>query len=80
MTDKQYLQELLDLTVKLTNACETEGIGSDAYNAVLKDIAQSAVKFNHSRRRYVWFTKVSIVLLLCVLAWGFYTILRWLKI
>jgi len=80
MTDREYLKEMLDLTVRLTNACENDGYGSDAYNAVLVEIANSAVKFNHSRRRRNWYTKASIVLLLCVLAWGLYTILCWLKI
>ncbi len=78
MTDHQYLKEMLDLTVKLTNACENDGYGSDAYNAVLTEIATSAVKFNHSRRRRDLFTRASIVLLLCVLAWALYTIFHWL--
>ncbi len=79
MTDHQYLKEMLDLTVKLTNACEKDGYGSDAYNAVLVEIANSAVKFNHSRCRRDWYIKASIFLLLCVLAWAFYMILQWLK-
>lgn len=79
MTDTEYLREMLDLTVKLTNACEKDGIGSDAYNAVLTEIAISAVKFNHRTRRRIWYTKASIVFLVLVLAWSFYTILHWLK-
>ncbi|MBA7622218.1 hypothetical protein ES703_29592 [subsurface metagenome] len=80
MTDHEYLKQMLDLTVRLTNACENDGYGSDAYNAVLTEIATSAVKFNHSRRRRSLFTRASIVLLIFVLAWSFYTILQWLKI
>ena len=80
MTDHQYLERMLDFTRKLTDAADTDGLHSDAYNAVLKEIAVFAVKFNHSRRRRDWLTWASIVLLLFVLAWGFYTILHWLKI
>jgi len=80
MTDHQYLKHMLDLTVRLTNACENDGYGSDAYNSVREDIANFAVKFNRSRRRQAWYRLASIVVLACVLAWGFYMILQRLNI
>ena len=80
MNDRQYLKHMLDLTVRLTKACEDDGYGSDAYNEVLVDIANFAVKFNNSRRRQAWYHLASIVVLACVLAWGFYLVLQLLKI
>jgi len=80
MTDRKYLEHMLDLTVRLTDACENEGYGSDAYNAVRVEIADFAVKFNRSRRRQAWYRLASLVVLACVLAWGFYMMLQLLKI
>lgn len=80
MTDHEYLEEMIHLTTRLTDACNNFGLRSDEYNAVLKEIAASAAKFNRSRRSRYWLTKASIVLLLCVLAWGFYKMLQYLEI
>jgi len=80
MTDHEYLEEMIHLTTRLTDACNNFGLRSNEYNAVLKEIAVSAARFNRSRLRRNWLTKASIILLLCVLAWGFYKILRYLEI
>jgi hypothetical protein len=76
MTDSEYLAEMIDLTTKLTNACNDFGLRSDEYNAVLKDIAASAARFNRSRWRPSWFTIASICFLFLMLAWVIYTIVR----
>jgi len=80
MTDHEYLEKMILLTTRLTDACNNFGLRSDEYNAVLEDIAISAARFNRSRRRRNWWTRASIILLLCVLAWGFYKILQYLEI
>lgn len=80
MTDHHYLVKMLDLITKLTNACDNEGFGSDAYNAVRYDIAEFAEKFLRSRRRRAWYRLISLCILACVLAWAFYKCLRWLGI
>jgi len=74
MTDRQYLRHLLKLTIKISDVCDTDGYGSDAYNAVLKEISDSALKFNRSRsrRRRPWLRIALVVFLLCILAWLFY--------
>ena len=80
MTDHQYLELQLALTKKLTDAAEEHGLQSDPYKAVLTEIAICALRFNRSRRRQAWYRLASIVVLACVLAWGFYMILQRLKI
>jgi len=80
MTDHQYLELQLALTKKLTDAAEEHGLQSDPYKAVLTEIAICALRFNRSRRRQAWYRLASIVVLACVLAWGFYMILQRLNI
>jgi len=80
MTDHQYLELMLAFTRKLADAANDQGLESDAYKAVLTEIAITAIRFNRSRRRQAWYRLASIVLLLCVLAWGFYMMLHLLKI
>jgi hypothetical protein len=76
MTNEEYHMELIDLTTKLTNACNDFGLRSDEYNAVLKDIAASTARFNRNRLRPSWFTIASICFLFLMLAWIIYTIVR----
>ena len=76
MTDREYLEEMIDLTTKLTNACNDFGLRSDEYNAVLKDIAASAARFNRSWWRPSWFAIASICFWFLMLAWAIYTIVR----
>lgn len=75
MTDREYLEEMIHLTTKLTNACNNFGLRSDAYNAVLKEIAASAARFNDSRRRQPWFAIASVIFFSLLLAWIVYSIL-----
>ncbi len=76
MTNEEYHVELIDLTTRLTNACNDFGIRSDEYNAVLKDITASAARFNRSRWRPSWFAIASICFVFLMLAWVIYTIVR----
>ena len=80
MTDHQYLELMLALTRKLTDAANDHGLQSEPYKSVLTEIAISAIRFNRSRRRQAWYRRASIVVLACVLAWGFYMILQFLNI
>jgi len=80
MTDHQYLELQLALTKKLTDAADEHGLQSDHYKAVLTEIAICAVRFNRSRRRQAWYRLASLVVLACVLAWGFYMMLQMLEI
>jgi hypothetical protein len=75
MTDREYLEEMIDLTTKLTNACNDFGLRSDEYSAVLKDIAASAARFNRSLRRRSMFAGAFIAFLLFLLALYFVYIL-----
>ncbi len=75
MNDRQFLQQMFDLTVKLTNAVENDGYRSDAYNEVLKEISEFGAKFNRRRRRRSWFAIASIFFVLLMLAWIVYSIL-----
>jgi hypothetical protein len=68
MTDREYLEELIDLTTKLTNACNDFGLRSDEYSAVLKDIAACAARFNRRLRRRSMFAGAFIAFLLFLLA------------
>ncbi len=77
MTDTEYLQEMYDLTIKLTDACNNFGLRSDAYNDVLKEIAASAARFNRSRCPHpllplcifcVFCTLISVLVYLLILA------------
>lgn len=79
MTDRQYLEYLFYLTVKLTDAVEKDGFRSDAYNAVLKEIAECASNFNRRERisrrvmNFVYISAILFVLYIiyCVLSEGF---------
>ncbi|MBA7532884.1 hypothetical protein ES705_25114 [subsurface metagenome] len=68
MTNEEYLVVLIDLITKLTNACNDFGLRSDEYNAVLKDIHASAVRFNRNRWRRSMFAGAFIAFLLFLLA------------
>lgn len=72
MTDREYLEEMHELTVKLTDACNNFGFHSDAYDAVLREIAVCAARFNRSRRRRPWGYIVAIVVLSCICVYLFY--------
>ena len=80
MTDRQYLKQLLELTVKLTDAVEKDGYRSDAYNEVLKDISVSAARFNRCRRRRHWGSIAIIFVLLLTLGYFLYDCLSLLII
>jgi len=69
MTDRKYLEELIHLTARLTDACNNHGFRSVEYNAVLKEIAVSAALFNGRRRRRHWFAISMIFCLLAFLFW-----------
>ncbi len=75
MTNEEYHVELIDLTTRLTNACNDFGIRSDEYNAVLKDITASAARFNRRRSPPSLFTIFSIIFIFLMLAWIVYSIL-----
>jgi len=75
MTDAEYLREMFDLTIKLTDACNNFGIRSDAYNAVLKEIAVSAARFNRSRRLWSWVMIIVLSFILWLVAWVVFWIL-----
>lgn len=75
MTDREYLEEMIELTTRLTNACNNFGLRSPEYNVVLKEIASSAARFNRSRRRRPWLPVGVIFFLICFLAWLVYRIL-----
>lgn len=80
MTNRQFLKRLISLTYKLGNSADKYGYRSDEYNAVLDDIHETGVRFNRHMLLWYFLTKASIVLLVCVLAWCFYTIFHYLKI
>lgn len=79
MTDTEYLQEMIELTTRLTDACNNFGLRSPEYNAVLKEVAASAARFNHSRRRRHYLPAGVIFFLICFLGWLVYRILTWLE-
>jgi len=62
MTDIEYLEKMFHLTTKLTDACNNYGLRSDEYNAVLKEIAARAARFNRSRGFSGWGKWVILVL------------------
>ena len=68
MNDRTYLEHLMDLTIKLTNAVENDGYRSDAYNEVLKEIAVFGARFNRSRHRCSYCTTWIIMILLFLFA------------
>ena len=72
MTNREYIEEMNRLVVKLTDACNNFGFQSDAYNAVLREIATCAALFNRSQRRRPWGYIVTIIVLVCLAAWLFY--------
>lgn len=78
MTDTEYLEEMIHLTTRLSDACNNFGLRSPEYNAVLKDIAVSAARFNRSRRRRHWLSTVLIVFLVVLLALLVVDILFWI--
>jgi len=80
MNDRTYIKVMIALGEDLERICSTEEYDQDAYNKVIESINRTNRIWWRSRRRYHWWTKASIVLLLCVLAWGFYMILHWLEI
>jgi len=80
MTNRRFLKRLISLTNKLGNSADKYGYRSDEYNAVLDEIHETGDRFNRHMDLWRLLTKASIVLLLCVLAWGFYMILHWLRI
>lgn len=79
MNDRQFLEHMFDLTVRLTDAVENDGYRSDAYNAVLKEIAECGSKFNRRKRisrgvmNFVYIAAILFVLYLvyCLLSEGF---------
>ena len=75
MTDNEYLEEMMVLTIKLTDACNNFGLRSDAYNAVLKEIAVSAARFNRTRRLWSWVMIIVLSFILCLVAWVVFWIL-----
>ncbi len=75
MTNKEYLEEMIHLTTRLTDACNNFGLRSPEYNAVLKDVAASAARFNRSRRRRPWLYIAIFVFYLSVTAWLVYEFL-----
>lgn len=77
MTDREYLEEMILLTTRLTDACNNFGIRSPEYNAVLIDIAAGAARFNLSRRRRHWFRVAVIVFLFGLLGLLVVDILFW---
>jgi len=79
MTDQKYLEEMIHLTTRLSDACNNFGLHSPEYNAVIEDIAVSAARFNHSRRRRHYLPAGVIFFLICFLAWLVYRILIWLE-
>lgn len=79
MTDKEYLETMILQTIRLTDACNDFGLRSPEYNAVLRDIASSASRFNRSRRRRHYLPLGVIFFLICFLAWLVYRILIYLE-
>ncbi|MBA7475208.1 hypothetical protein ES707_10574 [subsurface metagenome] len=75
MTSEEYHMELIDLTTRLTNACNDYGLHSDEYNTVLKDIAACAARFNRRRSPSSLFAIFSIIFIFLMLAWIVYSIL-----
>ncbi len=75
MTDRKCLKRMLELTEKLTNACNNEGYRSAVYNDVLEEISKFGDSFNHSRRRRPWYMIFMICFLLYCLAWIVWSIL-----
>lgn len=79
MTDSEYLEEMIVLTTRLTDASNNFGLRSPEYNAVLKEISASAARFNRSRHvssvvmRFVYVSAILFVLYLvyCVLCEAF---------
>jgi len=69
MTDKQLLGRFIILAQKLCWAADALPYDPDAYNAILDEIHEIAVKHNRRRRRTSWSSIVTIVILLIILAW-----------
>jgi len=72
MTDREYIEEMNRLVVKLTDACNNFGFQSVAYNAVLREIGTCAALFNRSHRRRPWGYIVAIFVLSCICVYLFY--------
>lgn len=79
MKDSTYLKQMLVLTQRLCDACNTDGYGSDAYNEVLKEISVSAARFNRSwlvSSRVMSFVVIAAILFVlylvyCIVSEGF---------
>jgi len=72
MTDKQLLGRFIVLAQKLCWAHDALPYDPDAYDAILDEIHEIAVKHNRRRRRRSWISVVTIVFLLAILAWLVY--------
>jgi len=75
MTDREYLEEMIHLTVKLTDAVDNFGYRSNEYNAVVKEISVSAERFNHSRRISRVVMRFVIIAAIVFVAYLFYLFL-----
>lgn len=54
MTHRKFVEQMFDLTVKLTHSVEHYGYRSKEYMAVLEEIGIVGSKFNRRRRRRDW--------------------------
>ena len=67
MTDRQFLERMTFLAQKLCDVTDSDGYGSDAYNAVLDEVHELGSTFNRNHRRRSWiasFTLFSLILFL----------------
>lgn len=75
MTDREYLKQMFELTVRLSEAVNVDGFRSDAYNDILKEVTIMASNFNRSRRRRNWLIILLLFVLFSLLCLVVFTIL-----
>jgi len=75
MTEKQYLEKMIDLTEELDNAWRAEPYDPDAYNDVIERINDLHLSNHFKRRRRPWAAMFFCLALLCVLMLIVYWIL-----
>jgi len=80
MTDRQYLKQMIAINDHMQRLAERDHTDTDDWHEAIDEMHRVNNVWYHSKRRQHWFRIASIVVLACVLAWGFYLMLQLLKI
>lgn len=79
MTDRQYLKQMIAINDYMQRLAERDHTDPDDWHDAIDEMHRVNNIWYHSRRRQAWFRNTSIVVLACVLAYGFYIVLQLLK-